>query len=395
MTLQSVLQWGIVFLDALILALALHFGSPKVTRTSLKRIFLLAFSLGLVLLAFDPDIKGQLVLALIMIFGARLMYRKSVFEASISTIISYILFCLSHLINGIVYLSIFRSDVFANLFSYSNDLKAFILRNSLFVVLFLVYRLILYTVKVNATSFRRGFTLLFFFNFVLVVLSAGLINTIYRFSRINANGIVMIKSLNVFLMSGVAALMSLLILVFYFINHFILTHYRFKEVKFKAEVDEMTGAFNRTTGIQMLQSRMKQYRSVDTDFTVAFVDINNLKQVNDRYGHNEGDFMIQVIVKSIKDCLRESDFVFRYGGDEFVICFDDCYVEAVDVPWKRVMNQLYKVNAQYNKPYPIAVSSGFAGFKPNKSLSVDELIEMADTEMYKNKKETKSKKNHP
>ncbi len=391
MIIQSIISWFFAFLDAFVLAIALNFGSPKVSRTRFNRVLLMALCLGFALFLTRPDLKGQLILAVTMIFGARLLYQKTVFEASVSTVITYMLFSLSHLLNGLVFLNLYHIDLYAQLLSYSSNFKLLIFRSLIFLVLFLVYRLILYTAKVNATRFYRGFNLLFIFNFLLIVIMLFLMNSIYRFSRINNHGLVMIKNLNVFLMLGVLAINILIILVFYFINHFILNHFRFKEVLFKAEVDEMTGAFNRATGLQMLQNRMRLYRNTDTDFTVAFVDVNNLKQVNDRYGHNEGDFMIQAIVKSIKDCLRDSDFVFRYGGDEFIICFDDCHVDAVDVPWKRVSNQLYKTNALHNKPYPIAVSCGFSGYKPNKMFSVEELIELADTEMYKNKKEIKGK----
>lgn len=392
MTLQLIMNWSLAFLDAFILAIALNLGSPKVSRTPFNRVLMVTCVLGLALIFVKPDLKGQLIFASVMIFGARLFYQKGVFDACVSTVITYILFCLSHLMNGMLYINVYHLDVFPQLFSYSLNYKVFLYRTLIFITFFLVYRLILYTVKVNASSFYRGFNLLFLFNFILVIAFMWLVNGIYRFSRVNSNGLKLIENLNAFLMFGVLAFCILIVMVFYFINHFILTHYRFKEVQFKAEVDEMTGAFNRATGIQMLQNRMRLYKNADTDFTLAFVDVNNLKQVNDRYGHNEGDFMIQAIVKSIKDCLRESDFVFRYGGDEFVICFDDCYVEAVDVPWKRVMNQLYKTNAQHNKPYAISVSYGFSGFKPNKHFSVEELIELADTEMYKHKKESKSKR---
>jgi len=392
MTLQLLMNWFLAFLDGFVLAFALNFGSPKVSFTRMNRVVFMGGCLGLALIFAEPTLKGQMILAVVMIFGSRLFFQKTVFEASIATIVTYSLFSLSHLINGMLYMTVYNLDLFSQLFSHAQNIKVFTLRSLIFVAFFLVYRLILYTVKVNASSFRRGFNLLFLFNFVLMIIFLWMVNTIYRFVRINSQGLLIIKNLNVFLIFGVLAFCALMILVFYFINHFILTHYRFKEVQFKAEVDEMTGAFNRATGIQMIQNRMKLYRNVDTDFTLAFVDINNLKQVNDHYGHNEGDFMIEVIVKSIKDCLRESDFVFRYGGDEFVICFDDCYVEAVDVPWKRVMNQLYKANEHYRKPYAIAVSYGFSGYKPNKHFSVEELIELADTEMYKHKKETKTKR---
>jgi diguanylate cyclase (GGDEF)-like protein len=392
MTLQLLMNWSLAILDGFILAIALNFGSTKVSGIRLNRVLMVTCVLGLALILVRPDIKGQLIFASAMIFSARLFFQKTVFDASVSTVITYILFCLSHLINGMLYINIYHLDLFTQLLSYSMNYKVFMIRTTIFIIFFLVYRLILYTVKVNASSFYRGFNLLFLFNFILVIAFMWLVNGIYRFSRVNSQGLGLIKNLNEFFMFGVLTFCILIVLVFYFINHFILTHYRFKEVQFKAEVDEMTGAFNRATGIQMLQNRMRLYRNSDTDFTIAFVDVNNLKQVNDRYGHNEGDFMIQVIVKSIKDCLRESDFVFRYGGDEFVICFDDCYVEAVDVPWKRVANQLYKANAQYNKPYSISVSCGFSGYKPNKHFSVEELIELADTEMYKHKKNSKAKR---
>ena len=89
----------------------------------------------------------------------------------------------------------------------------------------------------------------------------------------------------------------------------------------KARTDELTGIYNRRAGQEMLAGRMETARQENKIITMALVDVNELKKINDEYGHAEGDRLLVCMVSVMKDSLREQDMVFRLGSDEFISCF--------------------------------------------------------------------------
>ncbi len=83
--------------------------------------------------------------------------------------------------------------------------------------------------------------------------------------------------------------------------------------------------------------------------------------------------------------MRESDFIFRLGGDEFLMIFPQCSIADATEIWKRVEARLDELNNAKADPYTISLSHGFAESGPEKVLSSDELISIADEQMYKDK----------
>jgi len=97
------------------------------------------------------------------------------------------------------------------------------------------------------------------------------------------------------------------------------------------------------------------------NYIVAMIDINNLKIVNDKLGHCEGDKLIQKVAKSIRTSIRKSDVVIRYGGDEFVIVFDNCNASQVETIVSRIDSVSYGIG---------------------ESNCFDEALKIADKNMY-------------
>ena len=120
-------------------------------------------------------------------------------------------------------------------------------------------------------------------------------------------------------------------------------------------------------------------------FTICYVDINNLKYVNDNFGHIDGDFMILKVVETIKANLREADVVCRLGGDEFMIIFIDCNETQARTIMERISKALDDYNKKKEKPYPVTISKGFAEYMPGEEINAEELIALADIEMYRDK----------
>ncbi len=119
--------------------------------------------------------------------------------------------------------------------------------------------------------------------------------------------------------------------------------------------------------------------------SICYLDLDGLKEINDTYGHQEGDEALILVSKFLLQSLREADIVCRLGGDEFLIMLPYCPLEKAINVWERISRAVVSFNAKNEKPYIISLSRGFAEFGPESPRTVDQLIATADREMYKHK----------
>jgi len=154
-----------------------------------------------------------------------------------------------------------------------------------------------------------------------------------------------------------------------------------------SRTDPMTGIGNRRYAYEILAKQIEMVKREDSRFIVCYVDIDNLKTINDTHGHDKGDQLIQTVVNSLKGIIRGSDYLFRMGGDEFLIIFPKAKVDDSEKLIERIRKSL---NKQTICGVPIDFSFGFYEFNAECSLSTDELIKRADKRMLKAKKEKKS-----
>ena len=89
----------------------------------------------------------------------------------------------------------------------------------------------------------------------------------------------------------------------------------------QVSIDYGSGVLNRRQGILNLNQEIKKYNSSIKNLTIAFLDIDSLKSINDNYGHCEGDRTIRELASIVEGNIREGDFIYRHGGDEFIIVF--------------------------------------------------------------------------
>ena len=156
-----------------------------------------------------------------------------------------------------------------------------------------------------------------------------------------------------------------------------------------ATYDELTGVYNRRVGMEFLKQELKKMRRVKTFLSICFIDINDLKIVNDNFGHDAGDNLILAIVEDIKSAMRESDILSRIGGDEFLLIFPGCKLDEVKSIWRRVQKSIKERNKRSDNEYIISASYGFAETNSENILYIDELIQIADKKMYAHKRRTK------
>jgi len=165
-----------------------------------------------------------------------------------------------------------------------------------------------------------------------------------------------------------------------------------EEMEKLAHFDSLTGAYNRGYGLSLLERELKFARRRKTSSLLAYIDIDNFKQINDSFGHEEGDKVLIQIVKLFKSTLREIDIICRMGGDEFLLIFPDSSQKDLSIIKERFNKNLIKLNQTIKKPYKISFSIGISCYDPDNPQSMDELIQIADNKMYEEKKKNFKRK---
>lgn len=159
-----------------------------------------------------------------------------------------------------------------------------------------------------------------------------------------------------------------------------------KKLRQYATSDIMTGLLNRATGMTVLEKQMELARRKSWPLTIGYLDLDGLKKINDTLGHQVGDELIINTARILTNTLRKSDAISRLGGDEFLMVMPHCGLAEAQKLWQRVLAGIAEFNAR-NETYQIRLSYGFAEFNPQEPVTVRELLEEADKEMYKMKKD--------
>lgn len=182
----------------------------------------------------------------------------------------------------------------------------------------------------------------------------------------------------------VIELLFFVMLLFYFFISFLLTYF-FIKYKNRSEYDLMTQTLNKATGLHNLEKLLKKALLNKKPISVSFIDIDALKAINDQYGHEMGDLAILKAVEVIKSNIRQTDALFRYGGDEFVLGIYDCEKAQIEAIFQRVLGELEAFVRRENYPFEICFSYGIKVHDGIANLDAEALIHLADQEMYKKK----------
>jgi len=164
------------------------------------------------------------------------------------------------------------------------------------------------------------------------------------------------------------------------------------ELEKLAHFDTLTGCCNRGYGIGLLEQQIKLAHRKKYPLLLIYIDIDKFKYINDVFSHKEGDMVLKETVKLFKLTLREVDIICRIGGDEFLLIFPDSSLSDAPLIRERLDANLEKLNQKLAKPYKIDFSIGLSCYNPSNPLSVEELIRIADENMYEEKKKKKEGK---
>jgi len=158
--------------------------------------------------------------------------------------------------------------------------------------------------------------------------------------------------------------------------------------------DDLTGLYNRRRFFVLTEQYLKVATREKKRLLLLFIDMDDLKWINDHDGHHEGDQALKDLAHILKQNFRESDILARIGGDEFVVLF-----VSTDENSERLVTRLHENIREYNdkrrRPYRLSISVGTATFDPQDPISIDELLSMADASMYAQKQKKRKKQAFP
>jgi diguanylate cyclase (GGDEF)-like protein len=147
-----------------------------------------------------------------------------------------------------------------------------------------------------------------------------------------------------------------------------------------AILDPLTGLYNRRFSEEQLRSEIARADRCGNPLVVLLLDLDNFKDINDRYGHSAGDLVLKEFAQRLSKGTRGSDVAVRLGGDEFLVILPECPPEKVDIVLSRVKD--FEVETGQDR-IPVSSSRGWAQYELGDTAQ--ELMDRADKALYANK----------
>lgn len=152
--------------------------------------------------------------------------------------------------------------------------------------------------------------------------------------------------------------------------------------------DHLTGVCNRKKLDIYLKDKIDNSRKGKT-FSAIMIDLNDFKEINDKYGHDVGDDALQKTAEILKSCIRSNDIVCRFGGDEFYVILDIYREVRLKEVVDRIKYRFKEFNEKLDQPYKINFSMGYDIYDYNSRMTVREFQSHLDMLMYENKDDSK------
>ncbi|HET6760689.1 MAG TPA: diguanylate cyclase [Gemmatimonadaceae bacterium] len=149
--------------------------------------------------------------------------------------------------------------------------------------------------------------------------------------------------------------------------------------------DELTGLPNRRAFINLSEQALKQATRMERDVLMIFIDVDQLKHINDTWGHLAGDRALIDTARVLRESCREADIVARLGGDEFVALMTVDSDQTADIVRERIQARVEAHNRETERGYPLSLSVGATRSKAEGTMLAD-LLAQADTALYEQKR---------
>jgi diguanylate cyclase (GGDEF)-like protein len=155
----------------------------------------------------------------------------------------------------------------------------------------------------------------------------------------------------------------------------------FEKTQRQATTDGLTGLVNHRTFYEILEKELWRLRRYGGQISLIMVDVDNLKKINDAYGHRAGDKVIRDISKRIKECIRQIDTAARYGGDEFAVILLNSSLSDAAIVAQRMVDAVAKSPATWNKEQiPLSISVGLGRYDPD--TTPEDITSRSDKALY-------------
>ncbi|WP_312210042.1 sensor domain-containing diguanylate cyclase [Pseudescherichia sp.] len=158
-----------------------------------------------------------------------------------------------------------------------------------------------------------------------------------------------------------------------------------------ATTDELTGLFNRRGFYNLGKYAITSARRRAEPLTLAWLDLDKFKYINDTFGHEEGDNALRAMASLLRESFREADLLVRYGGDEFAIIFSDTDEKGAWVAMQHLVEQARGFNQTTDKPWQLNFSWGVSEYDHDSNPDMTNWITSADEKMYAMKEKNEQK----
>jgi len=158
-----------------------------------------------------------------------------------------------------------------------------------------------------------------------------------------------------------------------------------RELRYLALTDDLTCLFNRRGFFAAATQQLKLAQRNGQSLLLLFCDVDNLKKINDTYGHREGDLALIRTADALEQSFRGSDILSRLGGDEFVVLASETSNQTQEIILRRLEKNLKKSSVPEPR-YALSLCVGVARFDPKCAITLGELMVQADKAMYEKKR---------
>lgn len=163
-----------------------------------------------------------------------------------------------------------------------------------------------------------------------------------------------------------------------------------RELRSLALTDDLTCLYNRRAFYALANQQLKVARRRGNSLLLFFADVDHLKNINDTYGHMEGDLALVRAADALEQTFRNSDILARLSGDEFAVVALEASSEDQDAILLRLKHRIQKVSAEEQR-YELSMSVGMVRFDPKHDASLGDLLSRADRAMYEEKRNRPSR----
>ena len=156
--------------------------------------------------------------------------------------------------------------------------------------------------------------------------------------------------------------------------------------------DYLTGAYNRRQLDEYIKAKIRS-STKEESFSAILIDLNDFKNINDRFGHDIGDAALKAAARIISGSLRQDDFFARYGGDEFMVIMDNHNRDLLEQTVQQLKLNVAQYNQENTHPYAIDFAMGYAIYDYASQMTADDFFQQIDQLMYEAKRKKQQLRN--